>query len=802
MQKNPDVAESGINPLMHYVLHGRHEKRYAYEVKEAQSKCDIGEKRVVKNNNVFKQIRNSGYWDEAYYLSQVSDVPASDALEHYLNIGWKDSKNPSPKFDTKAYLQKNPDVAESGINPLMHYVLHGQHEKRYAYEVKESILRFTEVEKWFLPEPSIPKLKLSKPIDLLIPVYNGFEYLKPLFESLMLHTSVDYRIIVCDDCSPDERVWNLLQKIKKNDTENRMVLLQNQQNLGFVKTVNRLASLAENHFVIVNTDIEVPPGWLERLMYPIVSMSGVATTTPFTNAGTICSFPKYLEDNTMIEGKNVKDVDAVFQHVNFESTFIEIPTGVGFCMGINKNVVDKIGMFDEVFGKGYGEENDFCQRAIKVGYRNLHVTNLFVYHKHGGSFSSKTKKKLIKDNLQILNKKHPTYDQQVQKVIQENRLHDLREFLYFQLMTSKKKKVLFIDHDLGGGAVDYRNMEIEKRTALEEIVILLTFDFHITKQFTITIFFENEFLEYTCESSKKLFSLFPLFNINIDEIFLNSLVSYQDLSTFIDVLIDFQTKNRLELHIPIHDYFPLCPSYTLLNEKNEYCAIPNDLNVCNMCLKKNVTAEYKHFTQETDIKRWRSMWGKVFDHATSIICFSNSSKNIVMKVYPVYAKKIKVIPHNILGRYENIYDKMKSKNNEIRIGILGGINIAKGAYVIKNMIKYIDDNNIGIKIILIGDIGIEINSPSFQKTGRYKKEELSSIIKNLHITKFFIPSIWPETFSYTTEEIMHMGYPLVVFDIGAPAERVRNYDKGYIFDENINNIDFKKLIGAFLNDID
>ena len=156
-----------------------------------------------KENNVFKQIRNSGYWDEAYYLSQVSDVPASDVLEHYLNIGWKDSKNPSPKFDTKAYLQKNPDVAESGINPLMHYVLHGQHEKRCAYEVKEPIPKFTEIEKWLLPEPFIPKLKLSKPIDLLIPVYNGFEYLKPLFESLMLHTSVDYRIIVCDDCSPD-----------------------------------------------------------------------------------------------------------------------------------------------------------------------------------------------------------------------------------------------------------------------------------------------------------------------------------------------------------------------------------------------------------------------------------------------------------------------------------------------------------------------------------------------------------------------------------------------------------------------
>ena len=60
-------------------------------------------------------------------------------------------------------------------------------------------------------------------------------------------------------------------------------------------------------------------------------------------------------------------------------------------------------MFDEIFGKGYGEENDWCQRAIKKGYKNLHVTNLFVYHKHGGSFPSEEKQRLISKNLTVLN---------------------------------------------------------------------------------------------------------------------------------------------------------------------------------------------------------------------------------------------------------------------------------------------------------------------------------------------------------------------------------------------------------------
>jgi len=111
-------------------------------------------------------------------------------------------------------------------------------------------------------------------------------------------------------------------------------------------------------------------------------------------------------------------------------------------MGVNKTLVDKIGMFDEIFGKGYGEENDFCQRAILEGYKNIHVTNLFVYHKHGGSFPSETKRKLIENNLQILNKKHPTYSQQVQKTISDNKLEDLRNLLYFQVVTSLNHTVL------------------------------------------------------------------------------------------------------------------------------------------------------------------------------------------------------------------------------------------------------------------------------------------------------------------------------------------------------------------------
>ena len=61
------------------------------------------------------------------------------------------------------------------------------------------------------------------------------------------------------------------------------------------------------------------------------------------------------------------------------------------------------------------------------------------------------------------------------------------------------------------------------------------------------------------------------------------------------------------------------------------------------------------------------------------------------------------------------------------------------------------------------------------------------------IDLFFIPSIWPETFSYTTSEIMSMHMPVAVFPIGAPVERVKHYEKGLVLKETDAKSALKEL---------
>ena len=86
--------------------------------------------------------------------------------------------------------------------------------------------------------------------------------------------------------------------------------------------------------------------------------------------------------------------------------------------------------------------------------------------------------------------------------------------------------------------------------------------------------------------------------------------------------------------------------------------------------------------------------------------------------------------------------------------------------------------NQNINIIIIGSTSRHVKG--IRKTGKFSRDELADHIENNDIDIIFIPSVWPETFSYTTEEAMKTGLPVAVFDIGAPAERVRNYSKGLI----------------------
>jgi GT2 family glycosyltransferase len=222
-------------------------------------------------------------------------------------------------------------------------------------------------------------------IDIIIPVYKGFSSTRRCIASVLANPQrTPFHLVVIDDAGPEPEIASYLEALAD---EGKIELLRNENNLGFVRTVNRGMQLhPDRDVVLLNSDTEVANDWLDRL---VASASGerVATATPFSNSATICSYPFEGWQGNLPGTLGLAELDRVFAETNAGST-VFIPTAVGFCMFIRRACIEQVGLFDaERFGRGYGEENDFCMRAGKAGWRHVLAADVYVFHEGGVSFS-------------------------------------------------------------------------------------------------------------------------------------------------------------------------------------------------------------------------------------------------------------------------------------------------------------------------------------------------------------------------------------------------------------------------------
>ena len=566
----------------------------------------------------------------------------------------------------KAYpLCKIP--ADPGCNEIQVYTLEGQESIGNIRYFKERYLEETPVFDAKIPSDEV--------IDIIIPIYNGLQYFDKLFAGIE-KTKMKYRLILVDDQSPDPAVREYLERYVAE--HEGTVLLRNEKNMGFLPSVNRALAIAEHHVALVNTDVEVPEGWLERLMWPIFTKEKVASSTPFTTCGTICSFPNFCEDNVIFEGMPLWQIDDAFRQIRPQ--YATMPTGIGFCMGMNLEAIREVGLLDEEnFDKGYGEENDWCQRAIQAGYTNVQVENLFVYHKHGGSFSSEEKLRLLKSHLERLAKKHPNYNSDTAAFCRRDPARTIRLYVETQLLNQllDVPTIVAFDHNLGGGATEYL---IEKRKlALKEGKRFLTVRFDIDN---MRYYLEYEYKKYKVQYFAKDLEMILDEIPRVDEIWINELVTYQKIYQVLDQILELKEKHQAHLKMLLHDFFFMCPAVNLMDAQGKYCH-GADAQICNQCIpanRSNACLDYESGTA------WRTHWREFLSRCDEILAFSDDTAQIFKKTYP-YLYQLHVLPHK--PHYVTALDKKVKTTRTLNIGLLGVLCYKKGLDVVKEMIKEI-----------------------------------------------------------------------------------------------------------------
>lgn len=262
-------------------------------------------------------------------------------------------------------------------------------------------------------------------VAVIVPVYRDLRATRNCIESLMASNLPEHAtIVIIDDNSPESAVSAYCQELT---TRSSIQLIVNSENLGFVGTSNKGFKFdTEADIILLNSDTVVANDWVQRLQGCAYRDDNIGTVTPFSNNGTICSYPVFLASNRLPKQWSTGEIDRAFQAGN-AGTHCEIPTAVGFCMYIKRDCLNMTGDFDEEsFGQGYGEECDFSLRASAKGWKHAIAADVFVYHEGAASFASESTDRKRRADI-IMSRLHPHYQALIGDFIAEDPLYFFRK---------------------------------------------------------------------------------------------------------------------------------------------------------------------------------------------------------------------------------------------------------------------------------------------------------------------------------------------------------------------------------------
>ncbi len=642
-----------------------------------------------------------------------------------------------------------------------------KNKKSYSDKIKSERKRAiapSETEWLNLEKKDTNTNKLIACVDIICPVYRGYnETLRCIYSVLKARTNYNFELIIINDKSPEEILTEKLRNLSKRV---KFTYIENKENQGFLKSTNMGMLLHEDRDVIwLNSDTEVFDYWLDRILEIASSDNKIGTITPISNNATIASYPKFVFDNS----GELEISDSLINNIcisDNKMSRISAPTGIGFCMYIRREALKKVGILDEIFNMGYGEENDLCQRLQKSGYKNVLTASTFVRHYGSVSFKEASLG-YCKENTVILNRKHPNYAYDVQEWVKLDPIKPLRVRIdaarIYYAWTKKheetpKEVVLHLSHNRGGGTQKFIN-ELTNGLELNHIASFNLYPLS-NRVCTLRTFLLNtpniERLNYSAgiDEIKALVE-----GLKVTKIHIHSLVDWNLIIA--NVLADISKELEIPIYVSVHDYHWCCSKINLMPNEKDCC-----LNVGN--------ASCFACDKNTDISTYeiRSKAKLLYSIAKKVIFPDEDVLKRYLKVFniPNYC----VIPHATNG--QPFYIQKKEIESVFKICAIGNINSAKGSGVMCDLASYIKENNIKASVMLLGRIDKKNKLDSVESYQNF--DELVEKIKKISPSIIFIPSICPETYCYTLTEALASNIPIASFNIGAPANRMKQLGLG------------------------
>jgi len=224
-------------------------------------------------------------------------------------------------------------------------------------------------------------------ISIIIPIHSQHEMTHKCLEAIRVH-SQDYELIIIDNGSESEFI-----------PEAPATVFRNEENLGFPKAVNQGIKVTQGDIIVImNNDVIVTKGWMDTLQKHLAN--GFDMIGPVTNS---VSGPQQVLIDPYEDMESL-EIASQLNKIKYEGQSYPWHRLVFYCVAIRREVIDKIGLLDEIYTPGNHEDDDYGMRAIEAGFRLGIALDCYVHH-----FGSITHKAMDLDYRELLTRNYKIF---------------------------------------------------------------------------------------------------------------------------------------------------------------------------------------------------------------------------------------------------------------------------------------------------------------------------------------------------------------------------------------------------------
>ncbi len=667
----------------------------------------------------------------------------------------------------------------------------------------------------FETDAPMPPAQAAFPVTVIIPIFNNLEVLRICVASVLKHTASSHTLLLLDDASTDADVETQLCEFSLKHAS--VQYKRRDKNLGYLLNVNQALLETLGDVVLLNSDTEVGPEWLDRLQRAAYSDANVAAVSPLSDNATLLSIlpvqktARFSTDQLQMELAECA-----------RAWFPKLPSIVGFCVYLKRVALCALGTFDPVFSPGYGEEDDFSQRARSKGWQLLAAPDVFVRHKGGASFGNSDKVIEVRQHhARMLAWRWPDFEREVRTWWRDWPLRELSERFRLKLFPRipGRPRVLHVLHRFNRvGGTETQVRELLACWADKAQHTLLAME-HSAGQWADVV--ENEdangvrivcinqlnvqpnqriagwAADLSDAAQERNFARW-IASGDYDLLHVHHLIGWNTL-----LIPSIATALGLPVVLSLHCHFSMCPDSAMVQHHGKsvrHCelAVAGAAPSCARCLsqRREIKLGLDEHTLGSYFPARHYFWQRLFADCFAVIVPSNYLAQRVLNAYPDLITKLSAIEHGTTQVEPSAAIK-KPANATLNIGFLGGDGDFKGFRFLQSLAERCLDLPVQFDAYGVNLDASHTISQNLILHGPFQAENRTQIIQRFDL--ILLPALLAETFSMVLSESNALGVPVLASALGALRERIKAGLHGWCLDIEKPELWFEK-VKYFLTD--